>query len=314
MFLTGDKKTRVSKTDVVNCYKYLLSRKPESEDSINWQIENSENVRDLVNRLIRSDEFSGNFGMFLTGMHLDDCSTDVRIEYAENYVPSLFARTVNSWRQPDSDFIDCPSSAEELSKFYAGGQYEVDRIEALLRRNRLDFHPLNVCIDFGCGIGRLSMPLAARHKQIIGVDISPNRIELARKASSQHAIENISYQILKTENDIDALPSCDIAICIRVLQYNPPPLSYDILKRLLSRVGNGGIAVFQAITFRKGYTFEFESYLRSARSKNVEIHALPQRFIFKAISESNFDILEVREDLVAYLPDTVSQTFLVKRR
>ena len=40
---------------------------------------------------------------------------------------------------------------------------------------------MGTALDFGCGVWRLTQPLADHFKEVCGIDISPNFIELANK-------------------------------------------------------------------------------------------------------------------------------------
>ena len=56
-----------------------------------------------------------------------------------------------------------------------------DEIAVLIDELRsLGFVADGSALDFGCGVGRLSIPLSKRFAKVIGVDIAPTMVELAR--------------------------------------------------------------------------------------------------------------------------------------
>ncbi|BBD65260.1 type 11 methyltransferase [Nostoc commune NIES-4072] len=57
---------------------------------------------------------------------------------------------------------------------------------------QLPSHCENV-LDIGCGTGLFSRLLAKRADRVLGIDLSPNMIEIAKQKSRQHP--NIDYQV-----------------------------------------------------------------------------------------------------------------------
>ena len=49
-----------------------------------------------------------------------------------------------------------------------------------MQRSRIEVPPCADALDFGCGVGRLTQPLAARVRQVVGLDISDEMIRRAR--------------------------------------------------------------------------------------------------------------------------------------
>ena len=48
-------------------------------------------------------------------------------------------------------------------------------------------------LDFGCGAGRLTIPLARRFKKVYAVDISTGMLEEARRNCEARGINNVDY-------------------------------------------------------------------------------------------------------------------------
>src|SRR5688572_18225976 len=68
----------------------------------------------------------------------------------------------------------------ELAEFFDTGEAEISEVLKLaddlgepVRRGR--------ALDFGCGVGRLSRPLAERFRECVGLDISDGMVKLARE-------------------------------------------------------------------------------------------------------------------------------------
>src|SRR5512147_2288602 len=68
----------------------------------------------------------------------------------------------------------------DLGEFFETGRRE---ISLLLYQLRQLGHPPSAgrALDFGCGVGRLTQALAATFAEVVGVDVSPTMIRLARE-------------------------------------------------------------------------------------------------------------------------------------
>ena len=89
-----------------------------------------------------------------------------------------------------------------------------------------------------------------------------------------------------------------------------------ILDRVFARPNNGGNAYFQVPTFRAGYSFSLDAYLRDDLGKGeMEMHVLPQRRILAMAAAHGLELLEVIEDpWTGMRPGEVSNTFLFEKR
>ena len=70
--------------------------------------------------------------------------------------------------------------------------------------DRLSIAPGETVLDVACGTGNLSIPAARRRAKVKGIDIAPNLIDAARKASVESSLE-ISFDVGAAE----ALPYAD---------------------------------------------------------------------------------------------------------
>ncbi|NSZ63475.1 class I SAM-dependent methyltransferase [Agrobacterium tumefaciens] len=318
-----DENNPPSREDVEACYRVLLGREPENEDAINWHLRNK-TLKDLLRSFVKGAEFESRFGIFRTGMYLDATEQNVEVDASSDQMKELLERTAITWGElgfnephwsvlTDEAFKRGNISANK-DAFYQTGVDEIQRVRALLNRNGIDFNKAWTALDFGCGVGRLSSALADHVGHVHGVDISRGHIRSAKYYMDNLGKENVSFIQIQTVEAVEDLPKVDMLLSLIVLQHNSPPVINAILIRLLKCLNPGGVAVFQIPVYRFNYQFSVERYLATLRSLNMEMHTLPPRNIFKAISDAQCDVLEVREDLHAYMHDIISQTFLVQRR
>src|SRR4026207_476011 len=67
----------------------------------------------------------------------------------------------------------------DLRSFLETGRREVSLLMYQLRALKVDVDR-KAALDFGCGAARPSQPLAAHFQRVVGLDISPEMIRLAR--------------------------------------------------------------------------------------------------------------------------------------
>ena len=102
----------------------------------------------------------------------------------------------------------------------------------------------DAALDFGCGVGRLTRPLAEKFAHCEGVDISPRMIELARKYNED--LDNARF-VLNTEPNLQLYEddSFDFIYTNRVLQHVP---SRQMIRSFLSEfcrlLAPGGLLCF----------------------------------------------------------------------
>lgn len=128
------------------------------------------------------------------------------------------------------------------TEFFRSGEGDIcgfiDRIRTLFG----PFEPRSA-LDFGCGVGRLTVPLAVLTGMATGVDISPGMLAEARK----HGQSGLTFR--------DTIPDdrFDWVVSAIVLQHIPPERGYDILEQLLDRVAPGGGATIQIMFGRTAH-------------------------------------------------------------
>lgn len=72
-----------------------------------------------------------------------------------------------------------PLTQENLASFYQMGEDYVDNVLHTIRKHfDPEFKPER-SLDFGCGVGRLAIPLARVSKSTIGIDISDAMLNAA---------------------------------------------------------------------------------------------------------------------------------------
>jgi len=200
-----------------------------------------------------------------------------------------------------------------LTDFFDMGEGDVKRLLAALHRAGAQLSRVRSVMDFGCGVGRLSVILSRHFDKVIGVDISPSHLREANSYFRSLGIENIQTRKLTSVSEIETLEKCDLVYSIIVLQHNPPPVMRELLSRLCSRVERGGFLYVQIPTYKVGYSYSSDSDLLD-NTDSMEMHILPQKVVFDVIEKAGLSIREVVEDGAAWNLDFRSQAFLAQRK
>lgn len=122
---------------------------------------------------------------------------------------------------------------ESRADFFRSGEGDIGHFIHRMRSIFGAFEPRSA-LDFGCGVGRLTLPLAGLTGSATGVDISPGMLAEARK----HDRPGLRF--------LSSLPDelFDWVVSNIVLQHIPPQRGYEIIEQLLERVApEGGVTL-----------------------------------------------------------------------
>lgn len=137
------------------------------------------------------------------------------------------------------------SSAKE--DFFASGEAHIESVFRCIEAMRGEpFRPQGA-LDFGCGVGRLAIPLSSRSGQVFAVDISQSMIAEAQRNCDARGVTNILF--LKSDDRLSKAPdNLDLAHSYLVLQHIPPARGNEIIRQLANRVRVGGYLAIQFYT------------------------------------------------------------------
>jgi len=135
-------------------------------------------------------------------------------------------------------------SEESRANFFRSGDEHIGRILANVRRHLdAEFQPER-SLDFGCGVGRLVIPLADLSEKVVGVDVSDHMIAEATSNCQKRQIENVSF--VKSDDGLTQLNgSFNLIHSCLVLQHIPTKRGVQFIEALLAHLEPGGIVVIQ---------------------------------------------------------------------
>ena len=158
-----------------------------------------------------------------------------------------------------------------LQDFFASGESHVEHVCNVIRtRMRPGFQPTRA-LDYGCGVGRLLVPLARRSETVVGVDVSPGMLAEAKENCRKFSVP--STQLLHVDQ-LDSLKSqsFDLVHSFIVFQHIPVDRGEAILRKLITLLAEGGIGAIH-LTFSDRRS-AFRRGLRAWRQRVGPLHGL----------------------------------------
>lgn len=165
---------------------------------------------------------------------------DIWEDYAVN--DAYFA--VSTFDKFRSSNIDDEAKAE----FFETGRVHVDEIwNELQRAFGAELRPKRA-IDYGCGVGRILLPLAKKCDHVTGVDISSAMLDETRRNATSMDVDNVRLQLAEEFFAADS-DTYDLIHSYIVLQHIDPSIGYRIIDKMLTRLEPGGFGMLH-VTFK----------------------------------------------------------------
>jgi len=189
----------------------------------------------------------------------------------------------------------------DVDEFYASGQAHVEKLLRTLDDARATY-ARDTCLDFGCGVGRLTFPLAGTFSRTVGVDVARPMIDAARRHS--RATDRCEF-ILNRDPDLRQFPDAtfDLVHSCLVLQHMPPELSLRYIREFFRVCRPGGLVVFQlpAETRSPDVISAAHALPDSAYAARIEAPSLPVSF--EPSASKSLHILLTNQSSVAWPHD-----------
>src|SRR6185369_10304549 len=92
---------------------------------------------------------------------------------------------------------------ESKEEFFKSGYDYVENVVITIRKHIDPTFSIEKALDFGCGVGRLVIPLAEISKSVDGIDVSESMLNEARKNCESRSIANVN--LLKSDDNLSGL-------------------------------------------------------------------------------------------------------------
>jgi tRNA/tmRNA/rRNA uracil-C5-methylase (TrmA/RlmC/RlmD family) len=88
------------------------------------------------------------------------------------------------------EFLASSLNEESLQKFFHSGEAHINHVCEYLQSRMGASLGTERVLDYGCGVGRLVIPLSMRFREVVGVDVSLGMLEQARRNCEKYAVQN----------------------------------------------------------------------------------------------------------------------------
>mgnify|MGYP003654842351 CR=1 FL=1 len=162
------------------------------------------------------------------------------------------------------------------SEFYRTGDQTVASIFS-----KYHLEDIDTCLDFGCGVGRITAALAGKANHVDALDISTGMIKIAKSYMEDQNITNVT--LVDTSKDTDFLSNqkgkYDLVFSSLVLQHNPLPRAKRLLGQLCLSISKTGFAVIHIHR-------HLQSSTHPSVSHSMQMHQMPLDEAKKTIKQS----------------------------
>jgi len=314
-------------------YRGILGREPD-EDGLRADVEalrRTDGVPVILRDMNRSEEARNLLAAARTvslggGIHRFDLPPeDIESRCAPEELARAWSRVRAVWERlgvlsphhsvvSEERFEPSQFSGHE-DAFWESGVSEAATLLGLLRRHGIsesDWSRMD-CVEFGCGVGRVTFALAPHVRRVEAWDISAPHLRLAQERMALVGAANIAFRHCTLPPKGTLLP-CDLFYSRIVFQHNPPPVIRELIAAALQSLKPGGTAIFQLPVHSPRYRFRTSEWLERQDSLDMEMHCLPQAQVFELIAECGCSLLEVREENSPKAPaQFISKMFVVRR-
>jgi len=315
----------VSKEAVIWGYRLLLGREPESEHVMRAHT-NTTDEAELTDNLLRSEEFAAKRRLQASAnltVPLHAAPIEVEVTATPEQLAACLAKIREAWThlgilRPHFSVLTndkyLPENLHEsIDDFWSSGEVEANQMIKILERHGCGGYRDKQCVEYGCGVGRVTMALARKFKRVDAYDISPGHLQRAQLRAQETGVRNVVLHQCSS-NMLAKLQECDFFYSRIVFQHNPPPVIIELTRQALASLRPGGVAVFQVPTHIVGYRFRLQEWLNTNHALDMQMHCVPQSKLFELITEQRCVVLEVREDGSAGAPDRMlSNSFVVRK-
>jgi 2-polyprenyl-3-methyl-5-hydroxy-6-metoxy-1,4-benzoquinol methylase len=153
-------------------------------------------------------------------------------------------------------------------------------------------------LDLGCGVGRLSLELAAKCSSIVATDVAESLLESARQSARRRAIRNVEFSARAFGEPIEGGPF-DLVLVSGVLNCVDDSVLRPGLREVVANLRPGGLVYIRNNCANVSRTFRSETAnnaptvfrtadeYRALVSEHDDLRVLDDRFLFPPLCYPN---------------------------
>lgn len=202
------------------------------------------------------------------------------------------------------------------AEFFKTGEDVVESVLATLAELGVD-PPRDRALDFGCGVGRLSLTLARRFDRVDGVDISRPMLDRAEAFRNEFEdIDDASVQFhLNTKLDLSLFEdrTFSFVLSLVTLQHMKPEFAGKYIAEFCRLADSGGVIAFQIPARRttpmlrvRGRAGTLVRQLRYSLSRDkpavMEMHGTSPKRVERVLQDNGMQV-------VAVVPNDYAETW-----
>jgi SAM-dependent methyltransferase len=190
--------------------------------------------------------------------------------------------------------------------FFSSGRNHIAKVMETIRTHFDPAFTIKRALDFGCGVGRLVLPLSDVAGEVTGVDVSPAMLSEAQKNIEQQQKKNIT--LVQADDHLSKLDGLyDFIHSYIVFQHIPVRRGKILLNRLLEHLAPGGIGVlhftYDRVSHRGDWILWVKRYVplaamainlingRSLRAPEIHMHLYDLNRIMNMLQRAGIENL-----------------------
>jgi len=155
--------------------------------------------------------------------------------------------------------LETQRGATSLDAFFASGR---EQARAILERCAPYLPGHDVAIEIGCGVGRVTLPVAQRFARVVGVDVSPTMLEKLEENATRAAVV---VEPMGADEAWDEPGRADLVFSVLVFQHVEQIAEIARYARRIARaLKPNGVAYLQFDTRRRSLPYRLRNLLPDA--------------------------------------------------
>ncbi len=182
--------------------------------------------------------------------------------------------------------------------FYESGQNHISKIKVIVDEHFPSMR-YGMALDFGCGVGRITLALAQKFSNVVGVDVSQAMLREARTESTDRGIKNVDYVCSENAFKLEK-NKFDFVHTYIVLQHIPPVYGYRYIEQMIDALRTDGVGAIH-------FTYGVGKNPLKTKMKNIIKNVILFRLIgniiagrkwnYPAMQMNHYDIVRILEIL-----------------
>jgi SAM-dependent methyltransferase len=172
---------------------------------------------------------------------------------------------------------------QALADFFESGTTYVTFLLDTIRTHLDPAYRPASALDFGCGVGRVAVPLAQHCTTVVGIDISDGMLKEAESRCAAVGVSNV--RLVKGDDELSYITETfDLIHSYIVFQHIPAPRGEAIVRRLVELLSDGGVGVLHLTYGKRDVpgSEKLQAFLRRLRRHPVRTVAALAGFNDKA--------------------------------